>query len=84
MTLNDRAVFRATAAISVLLCLIWDFATVALFIVLPLQLAAIGLLYWGADGLFGAGAAGSGPRPGHIDRVSFRAFRGLPAEPRRR
>ena len=84
MTVNDRAVFRATAAISVLLCLIWDFATVALFIVLPLQLAAIGLLYWGADGLFGAGATGSGPRPEHLDQVSFQAFRGLPAEPRRR
>ena len=84
MTVNDRAVFRAAAAISVMLCLIWDFATVALFIVLPLQLAAIGLLYWGADGLFGPGAAGSGPRPGHADRVSVQAFRGPPAEPRHR
>ena len=65
---NDRAVFRAAAAISVLLCLSWDFATVALFVVLPLQLAAIGLLYWGADGLFGPGSAGSGPRPGRAAR----------------
>ncbi len=76
--MNDRAVFRTAAAISVLLCLIWDFATVVLFIVLPLQLAAIGLLYWGADGLFGPGAAGSGQRPGHVDRVSVQAFHGLP------
>jgi hypothetical protein len=48
---NDRAAFRTAAIICVLLCLIWDLATVVLFIVLPLQLAAIGLLYWGADGL---------------------------------
>ncbi len=84
MTVNDRAVFRAAAAFSVLLCLSWDFATVALFIVLPLQLAAIGLLYWGADGLFGTGAAGSAQRPGPADRVSVQALRGRPAEPRRR
>ena len=82
---NDRAVFRAAAAISVLLCLSRDFATVALFVVLPLQLAAIGLLYWGADGLFGTGAAGSGQQsPGPVDRVSAQAFRRLPAKPRHR
>jgi hypothetical protein len=84
MTVTDRAVFRAAAASSVLLCLSWDFAAVVLFIVLPIQLAAIGLLYWGADGLFGPGAAGSGQRPGHADRVSVQAFRGRPAEPRHR
>ena len=65
--MNDRAAFRTAAAICVLLCLIWDVATVVLFVVLPLQLAAIGLLYWGADGLFGPGSAGSGPRPGRAD-----------------
>jgi hypothetical protein len=51
---NDRAAFRTAAAICVVLCLIWDLATVVLLIVLPLQLAAIGLLYWGADGLVGS------------------------------
>ncbi len=40
--MNDRAVFRAAAITSVLLCLIWDFATVVLFFELPLQLVAIG------------------------------------------
>ena len=84
MTVTDRAVFRAAAASSVLLCLSWDIAAVRLFIVLPLQLAAIGLLYWGADGLFGPGAAGSGQRPGPVDRVRVQASRGRPAEPRRR
>ncbi len=76
--MNDRAAFRTAATISVLLCLIWDFATVVLFIVLPLQLAAIGLLYWGAVGLFGPGTAGSGPRPGRAGRVSVQASRALP------
>ncbi len=76
--MNDRAAFRTAAASCVLLCLLWDVATVVLFVVLPLQLAAIGLLYWGADGLFGPGSAGSGPRPGHADRVSVRASRGRP------
>ncbi len=53
--MNDRAALRTAATISVLLCLTWDLATVVLLIVLPLQLAAIGLLYWGADGLVGVG-----------------------------
>jgi hypothetical protein len=56
---KDRAAFRTAATVCVLLCLIWDFANVVLFVELPLQLAAIGLLYWGADGLFGMGLAGS-------------------------
>lgn len=63
--MNDRAAFRTATIICVLLCLIWDLATVALFILLPLQLAAIGLLYWGADGLVGMGNAGSAQPPGH-------------------
>jgi hypothetical protein len=63
---NDRAAFRTAAIICVLLCLIWDLATVVLFILLPLQLAAIGLLYWGADGLVRMGNAGSAqPRGGN-------------------
>jgi hypothetical protein len=63
--MNDRAAFRTAAIICVLLCLIWDLATVVLVIVLPIQLAAIGLLYWGADGLVGMRGAGSAQRPGH-------------------
>ena len=78
--MNDRAAFRTAAAICVLLCLTWDVATVVLFVVLPLQLAAIGLLYWGADGLAGPGTAGSGPRPGRADRLSVQAYRGLSAD----
>ncbi|MGD0376271.1 MAG: hypothetical protein ABSB01_17000 [Streptosporangiaceae bacterium] len=62
--MNDRAAFRIAAIICVLLCLIWDLATVVLVIVLPIQLAAIGLLYWGADGLVGMSSAGSAQRPG--------------------
>jgi hypothetical protein len=61
---NDRAAFRTAAIVCVLLCLIWDLATVVLVIVLPVQLAAIGLLYWGADGLVGTRSAGSARRPG--------------------
>jgi hypothetical protein len=62
---NDRAAFRTAAIVCVLLCLIWDFTTVVLLILLPLQLAAIGLLYWGADGLAGPRNAGSAQHPGH-------------------
>jgi hypothetical protein len=61
---TDRAAFRAAATSCVLLCLIWDLTTVVLLILLPLQLAAIGLLYWGADGLIRMGTARSVQRPG--------------------
>ena len=55
--MTDRTAVRAAATICVLLCLIWDLTTVVLLILLPLQLAAIGLLYWGADGLIRMGTA---------------------------
>jgi hypothetical protein len=65
---NDRAAFRTAAIVCVLLCLIWDLATPVLFIMLPIQLAANGLLYWGADGLFRMRNAGTLPRSGRVRR----------------